>query len=181
MSNGTVRPVLVLINAWVMATSQVLKKHTKTRDSVGGFIALPLYALFYQTFIVAALFTAFNFANQKPRETGATSCGEYFKETSLMFGFLKDPALAYHMSVRQLVDTCLGCLLGFAFAFYTLRFSKPASVRDLRKRVVVFAAVQVAVSIVFNISHIAATGGGGGENPCPANVTYENDVAHTMW
>lgn len=146
-----VRPVFVLVAAWVMATAQVLRKHTATLARYNAFVLLPAYHIFYQGFLISALFFVSQRHNREAIESGAMTRGRYAAETDVAFGFVKDPEAAKLFVLKAVIVFTVSGVAGIVAAFVVknnVNNWRPNSLKEYRRVFTYYSAVNIAVCLL---------------------------------
>lgn len=141
---GTVRPVFILVTAWVMATAQVLKKHTATVVRYNAFLLLPAYHVFYQGFLISSLFFLYHRHRQALLESQTMDCSDYKMETRMRFGFIKNPTIVERFIKKTLIIFAISMIAGVVAAYLVkndLNGWRPKNLAEYRR---VFAYYSIA-------------------------------------
>ena len=152
---GTVRPVFILVAAWAMATSQVLRKHTATLTRYNAFLLLPAYHLFYQAFLISALFFMYQRHIEKMIELGAMTCSDYKVDTRSRFGFIKNPTVVYHFTLKALIVFVVSTVAGLVAAHIIKNGEwRPRSLAEYRRTFAYYSCANIGLCI---LTYFAAT------------------------
>lgn len=155
---GTVRPVFILVAAWVMATAQVLRKHTATLARYNAFLLLPAYHLFYQAFLTSALFFMYQRHNQSQVESGTMTCDDYDVDTRYRFGFIKNPAAVYQFTLKAVLVFAISTVAGVVVAHMIKNDVggwRPKTLREYRREFAYYSCANVGLCVLV---YYAATG-----------------------
>lgn len=148
---GTVRPVFIMVVAWVMATSQILKKHTATLVRYNAFVLLPAYHLFYQSFVIGAMFFVYQRHNQKGIDLGQMKCNDYKMDTYSKFGFIKNPTIVYRYTMKMSIIFLVSMVFSIVFSYLVKNDvwgTRPSSLDEYRKLVARYSAAYIGISML---------------------------------
>lgn len=147
---GAVRPVFILVAAWAMATSQVLRKHTATLTRYNAFLLLPAYHLFYQAFLIAALFFMYQRHIEKMIELGAMTCSDYKIDTRSRFGFIKNPTVVYRFTLKALIVFAVSTVAGLVAAHMIKNVDgwRPRSLAEYRRTFAYYSCANIGLCIL---------------------------------
>ena len=149
---GTVRPVFILVAAWAMATSQVLRKHTATLTRYNAFLLLPAYHLFYQAFLISALFFMYQRHIQGMIEQGAMTCSDYKIDTRSRFGFIKNPTVVYRYTLKGVLIFAVSTIAGLVAAHLikndVVDGWRPRSLVEYRRTFAYYSCANIGVCLL---------------------------------
>ena len=176
---GKIRPVFIIIAAWVMATSQVLRKHTASLVQYNAFLLLPAYHVFYQGLLISALFSISHRHTQRERESGAMRCVDYKIETRAKFGFIKNPDVVKRFTITSLLIFFVSLLFGVIAAYLIkndVRSWRPKNLREYRATFARYSTLNIGVCLLvyfvaFNAISQSQPAETWGEIDCPISDT----------
>eukprot|EP00873_Tetraselmis_striata_P026988 jgi/Tetstr1/447252/TSEL_034689.t1 len=148
---GTVRPVFIMVTGWVMATSQILKKHTSTLVRYNAFVLLPAYHLFYQSFVIAAMFFVYQRHNQQAMEMEQMTCNDYKMDTMSKFGFIKNPTIVYRYAIKMSTVFVVSMVFAILFSYIVKNDVwnwRPRNLDEYRKLFSIYSAAYLGMAII---------------------------------
>ena len=135
-----VRPIFVLIVAWIMATSQVLRKHTQTMVSLTALPLLPAYHVFYTMLYLAAMIYIYESAWLRPTEDVGT-----------LFAFVYDHQTASDFLFRVFVIwfLCTIAAFGSVYIIQQTKSVQPTSISKYRTVVAWYSVIHMGLTLIF--------------------------------
>lgn len=150
-SFGYIRPIFILVAGWVMATAQTIRKHTNSIFGYDAFVMLPAYHLFYQVFIISALFYIYKYDIENEVEKGIIQSDEYIARVDEMFGFFSNENLVQiYLLVSGIVFVT--SILSGVLAAYLIKNNvmgwRPTNLPEYRQTFSIYSAVNIGICLV---------------------------------
>ena len=144
-----------------MATSQVLRKHTASLVRYNAFLLLPAYHIFYQGFLISALFSISHRHTQRDRESGHIMCVDYKIETRAKFGFIKNPDVVKRFTIVSCINFFVSLACGIVAAYIIkndVRSWRPKNLREYRATFARYSTLNIGVCLlVYFVANYAYT------------------------
>ena len=134
-----VRPIFVLIVAWIMATSHVIRKHTQTMISLTALPLLPAYHVFYTMLYIAAMIYIYQSAWLRPNA-----------DVSALFAFVYDHQTASDFLFRIFVFWFVSTIIAFC-SVYVIQQTKslqPTSISKYRTVVAWYSVIHMGICLL---------------------------------
>lgn len=148
---GSIRPIFILVAGWIMATAQTIRKHTNSIVRYDAFIMLPAYHVFYQAFIISALFYVRQYDLQKDVESGSLEMDEYRKDIDEMFGFVNNGKLTERYLIVSATVFAISLLFGVISA-YLIKNNvggwRPKTIKEYRHVFSIYSFANIGVCLL---------------------------------
>jgi hypothetical protein len=152
IQQGLIRPVLIMVLAWFLATRQMLRRHAEAPQA-GLLLLHPAYSFFYTIFVSAGFLLAFHEYDRRLPADPATKCEEYHNEIFDKFGFItQDTAKGSFRSanflMRLLVIYAVNTAIAIGYGFYIKRVSKEETAHGFKKHIFFYSAITLGTSLL---------------------------------
>jgi len=146
-----IRPIFILVAAWVMATAQTIRKHTNSILRYDAFVMLPAYHIFYQIFIISSLFYIYQYDIHKDVENGTIEFDNYKDSVNENFGFiLNESSVQVYLLILGVIFG-ISLLSGILAAYIiknNVRGWRPKSLPEYRKIFSIYSAINLGLCII---------------------------------
>nr|WRJ69548.1 hypothetical protein TetV2_00099 [Oceanusvirus sp.] len=153
IQQGLIRPILVMVIAWFMATKQMIRRHAEVPQP-GVLLLQPAYMFFYTIFVSAGFLLAFHEHDRRLPADPATKCEDYHNEVFDKFGFItQDTARGSFRSanflMRILIIYAINTVVAIGYGFYVKRMSKEElTTHGFKKHIFLFSTITLGSSLL---------------------------------
>ncbi|AUF82211.1 hypothetical protein TetV_119 [Tetraselmis virus 1] len=159
---GIIRPFVILVLGWFLATRQLILKNSDSNNPA-VLMLHPAYHFFYSIFVGAGLLFIFQEKDRRMPSDPVTKCEDYFNETFSKFGFMTqkidrnsdgvmDILRSSNFIIRFIIIYLVCTIVAVMYAVWLKRFSgQEINKKTLKIHMFRFSSISLGISIALYI------------------------------